>query len=317
MDFDITIQNKYYLILLIIIPLLMLLQFFYYRFAKKRAFKFANYGALQKITGNKIITKNLTGLMFRSLSLILIIMSLANISVWYLAKSQNYEYVILLDSGASMNAIDVEPTRFVVAKNFTKQFYSQLNDLNVGFISFSGTIIQNSRPTEDFTKISTMIDSSQIVSSGTDLGLAITSAINMFQNTGQNKSKRILLVSDGHDNVGIQLADAIKLAQEEHIEIMTIGVGTLEGGNFITNPSIKPVISKLNDENLKIISNSTRSEYFNLESSNQISDIISLINEASFESFIEKNLSFIFLLSAFLLLVLEWILANTRFRVLP
>ncbi|MBR9676414.1 VWA domain-containing protein, partial [Candidatus Woesearchaeota archaeon] len=312
-SFNLTAQNKYYLLLLLIIPLMVFLHFFYHRHSKKRAVKFANFEALKKVTGSTLITKNLTTLLLKSLILASLILAMAGVEVWYLTNQANTDYVIVLDSGGSMNAVDVDPNRYELAKTFSKRLITYLVEARVGFVSFAGTILSSSKPTYDKGLLLGLVENSKISYSGTDLALGITTAIEKFDDDSNN-TKTIILVSDGHDTVGFPLSSALTRAIEEHVSIISVGVGTIEGGAFITNPSLPSIISKLEVNNLRLLSNSTESLFFELEQETDIDGIFQNINFDTRETFKAINLSNYLLLSSFLLLVLEWVLSNTRFR---
>ena len=69
---EITFQNPIYLWFLISIPLMILTHFYLLRQSKKKAMKFANFETIKRITGKKLITKNISMLVLRSFILLFV-----------------------------------------------------------------------------------------------------------------------------------------------------------------------------------------------------------------------------------------------------
>lgn len=314
-EFQISVENNNYAFFFIIIPLIMLLHFYFLRHAKKRALKFGNFAAMKRVSGTRIISKNFTSLFFVAIIMSLAILSLMGISLWHIGDISESDYFILLDSGASMNARDVEPDRHAVAKDISTDLVKTINGAQIGFLSFGGTIDKRNSLTDKKNEIYQNIDDSKITNTGTDISLAIISAIEGLSIS--NKTKSIILISDGHDTVGIPLSDAIKRAQQEHIKIYAIGVGTAQGGKFVNTPDAQDLISKIDENNLKLISNSTSGSYENIGQDYNISNIIDSLSYETKKGFIETKMNNIFLIIILVLVFLNWILDNTRFRIFP
>ena len=314
-EFDITIGNPQYKILFLLLPLIFILHFYFIYHVKRRALKFGNFSAMQRVHTNTIISKNLTSLFFVMLLTAALIISLLDISLWVSGDSANSDYYILLDSGASMNARDLYPDRFIVAKQLSSDLVKKIPESKMGFISFAGTIIKSEDLTDEKSNILNSIQDSEIENTGTDIGLAIVSAIQGFSTT--NSSKSIILVSDGHDTVGIPLKDALVKAKEEHIKIITLGVGTKEGGKFLNVPESEGAISRLDEESLYTLSKETNSQYININQDYDLNMIIAKIGEDKKSGFIEYEMGEKFLLIALVLLFFIWLLDNTRFRIFP
>lgn len=314
-DFEIVIGNPQYNILFIIIPIIFILHFYFLYNVKRRGLKFGNFSAMKRVYANTIISKNFTTLFFILLIISLLITSLLDISLWYQGEVSNSDYYILLDSGASMNARDLSPDRYTIAKRVSSDLINNIKNSNIGFISFSGTILQNELLTKDKSILLNAIQDSKIENSGTDIGLAIVSASQGFSNS--NYSKTIILLSDGQETVGGSLQSAITKAKEKHIKIMTFGIGTKEGGNFLNVIDNIGIITKLDEESLMKISNQTDSIYFNIKQDYNITHILNKINEEKTLGYIEFKLKNTLTLVVLVLLLMYWLLDNTRFRIFP
>lgn len=314
--FSITLGNKQMFSLVIIIPIILFLHFYFLTHSKRRALKFSNFEAMKRVEGSgHKLTKYFTPLFFAIIIILLLIMAALDITVWRLTDVSSSDYYVLLDSGASMTARDIYPDRQDLAKKTAKTLIDRLNNSEIGFISFSGTIDQNIMLTNDKNLLKNAVDDSKISNSGTDIGLAIISGINGLSVT--NKSKTIVLISDGHDTAGIPLSYAIRNAQEQHINILTLGIGTLEGGTFLEIPNTPQMISRLDETTLKMISNATESAYFRISSEKDLEEVFSKIDINKQKGYVSYDLTTPFILAALTLFFFSWIMESTRFRIFP
>jgi hypothetical protein len=314
-NFEITMGNPQFKILFLILPLIFILHFYFIYHVKRRALKFGNFSAMKRVHTNTIISMNLTTLFFVLLMAAALILSVLDISIWVSGDVANSDYYVLLDSGASMNARDIYPDRFGVAKQMSSELVKRTVESKIGFISFAGTIIKNEPLTDDKSKILNSIEDAKIENTGTDMGLAIVSAIQGFG--ASNNSKTIILVSDGHDTVGTPLKDALVMAKEKHIKIIAFGIGTKEGGEFLEVPDSEGVISRLDEEALYTLSKETNSVYTNIKQDYDINAVMETIVKDRKSGVIEYRVWDKLVLFALGILFFIWILDNTRFRIFP
>ena len=75
-------------------------------------------------------------------------------------------------------------------------------------------------------------------------------------------------------------------------------------------------VSKLDSDTLKMIANQTYGNYYESKNESQLSEIYEEIALSSTKK-ISMNLSIVFLISALILLFVEWGMINTRYRTLP
>lgn len=314
-EFDITIGNPELKPLFLIIPLIIILHFYFIYHSKRRSLKFGNFSAMKRVETNTKHSKNFTILFFVILISTSLILAVMDINLWYKGEVSNSEYYMLLDSGASMNARDIYPDRYTVAKKITSDIVKNIETEKIGFISFSGTITKSVLSTNDKSKILNAIDASKIENTGTDMGLAIISAIQGL--SFSNSTKTIILISDGHSTVGIPVNDAILKAKEEQVKIITIGIGTKEGGEFLNVPEMDGVISRIDEENLYTIAQETNSNYILLNETYNLNEVINKIVEEKKSMKIKYPLKDKLIYLAIAMIFLIFILENTRFRVFP
>ena len=127
-----------------------------------------------------------------------------------------------------------------------------------------------------------------------------------------NKSKIIILLTDGQNNVGISPDTAVEYAKQNDVTIHAIGVATKEGGK-ISNLNFT---SQLDEELLKQMAQETSGRFFVVENSQNLSDAFKQIASSS-EKSLPINISWILLMSGIALLGLEWMLINTIYKTIP
>src|SRR3989338_8097940 len=98
--------NPEYLWFLLSIPLLIITHFYFLHHAHSKAFRFANFDALKRVTGKDLITKNILVLTIRCLVLVLMILASSGVEVWYIGESNQNDYIIAIDTSLSMTTTD-------------------------------------------------------------------------------------------------------------------------------------------------------------------------------------------------------------------
>lgn len=311
---EITFSNPLYLWFLVVIPLIVLAHVITLKFTTSKALKFANFRAIEYVTGRKILSKNYLLLILRLVTLFLLILAVSGIAFWYEGETSEMDFMLAIDSSGSMLARDYEPNRLESAKGAAVSFVKSLPpDTEVGVLSFAGVSFIRQRPTKDMSKVSKAIENISIeLVGGTAIGSAIISSVNLFTTT--EKPKVIVLLTDGQNNVGPSVEEAIRYANENHITVHTIGVGTKEGGGFAEMNLT--FISKLDPETLKMIANQTDGKYYEARNESELSEIYEEIALLGVEK-IFVNLSLILLIVSMVLILVEWGLINTKYRTLP
>ncbi len=239
-------------------------------------------------------------------------------------KSVGKDIMICVDLSKSMEAFDVQPTRLEKVKYEMKRIVEAFNSDRVGVIIFSSEAFMQCPLTYDQNALNLFIEtmnSSLVPSSGTDFGPPLRMALDKLGNqegsSTQQKSKVIILISDGED-FGDQTNEIDKEIEEKGIKLFTLGVGTEKGSQIMTGRGYKtdaqgnPVISKLNSSELKSLASKTNGQYFEInESQNDVAKLINTIGKIEGElrdaRFVDvsANRYYFFLLAALILLVLD------------
>ena len=226
-----------------------------------------------------------------------------------------------------MLAEDFEPNRLERTKYAIDKLFDGLHQDRVGLIVFAGEpkvqlpITSDYRMAKAFAK---RIDPSLVQVQGTAVGKALSQALLSFSSGSENRSRAVILITDGENHEDDVLAQA-RRAAEGGIRIHTIGIGTPEGapiqidGEFVRDEKGEIVVSKLNEEMLAEIADLTGGSY--VRSSKQsigLDEIVKSIeemeqSELSTVRFEEFNEQYQYLLAiAIALLLAEFLLLDRR-----
>lgn len=313
-------ENSINLWFLLAIPLLALTHYFLINYTKRRALRFANFRALKRVTGRKIITRNHLLFVMRLVAILAVIFAAAGATLWYEGESASNDFVILIDTSASMLAADIVPSRLEASKEYAKSFVEGLQEeASIGIVSFSGVSMIRAVPTNDKDALLKVIDDIQLTETGgTDIPGAIITGTNLLLDT--NKGRALILITDGSSTIETFLDNsiqhAVQYAAEQHVKIHAIGVGTNTGPVGYL-PTYYNVSSVYNEDNLINITAATKGVYAHADTAAELKDAFTMIKEETHVQLIRKDLSPYLMLLALLLLIVEWILINTRFRHLP
>ncbi|MXW35055.1 MAG: VWA domain-containing protein [Chloroflexi bacterium] len=155
------------------------------------------------------------------------------------------DVAIALDISRSMTTQDVQPSRAEVAAWGLTEMLAHLRGDRVGLVTFAGEAFQRSPLTLDLEPLTQLIARSQneaaLVAQGTDLGAALSSAIDLLDVDDPADTQVVVLISDGED-VGGAIDAAIDEANELGIRIYTVAVGTAEGGSM---PGVQAAASRV------------------------------------------------------------------------
>lgn len=190
---------------------------------------------------------------------------------WEDLKQEGVDIIIAVDVSNSMMAEDVKPSRLARAKRKISDLLNMLDGDRIGLVAFAGTSYLQCPLTLDYSAAEIFldaIDTDLIPIQGTAIGGAIRTAAKAFSQK-ENKSKALILITDGEDHEGKALK-AAREAKEQGIKIFTIGIGQeigapmpsrKPGGGFKKDKSGEVVISRLNESVLQKIALETGGSY--------------------------------------------------------
>lgn len=301
-----SLGNNWYLLLLLLLPLLGIIMVFYLKWKNKRQNIFAEARFQEKLFEKESGFSKILPVLYllATLFLILSIVDLLSGSEEVKTKQKMNNVIFLLDVSNSMNAQDVAPNRLDEAKNIIINTMSKMTNDKVGIVVFAGDASSIMPLTTDFTAAETYlggVETNIVKTQGTDFLKAIRSVAEKFKNIPKG-SRKVVMLSDGEDNEGNEKA-AIKLAKNEGISVITVGIGSEEGApipeyvfgqlmGYKTDINGQTVISKRQNLALKNIANQTSGSYVdgnNLENATeQIIDGLSK-TASSTESMVKSN----------------------------
>ena len=279
---------------------------------RKKSVKFANFDAISKVTRQTLFPRKTLPLLIRGLVLVFIILGISGFGIWYNGIVSDTDYILAIDSSGSMLADDFDPSRLEVAKLTAIDFVDGLGaETNIGVISFTGTAVLDQPLTTDKQLVKEAISEiGGIYAAGTSIGDALTLASSIFGTSElMGKSRAVILLTDGQTNVGLPIDDAVAYAEEQGVIVHVLGIGTEEGGTFVDDLAI----STIDYETLEILAKDTGGNFYLIGTEEDMKMAYAEISGSS-EGRVFLDAGRYLLLIACIFLLVEWILANTRYK---
>lgn len=215
---------------------------------------------------------------------------------------------IAVDLSLSMKATDIQPSRLDKVKYELSNIINALKSDRIGLLIFSSSAFMHCPLTYDkgalnlFTQLLNT-NLMPIGSSGTDFYAPLSLAQKKYQAADQQKkttqdeyAKIIILFSDGEE-FGDRYSSIISQFKQNNIKVLTVGVGTSQGGKIPTslgfkkNKKGKVVVSKLNTGSLQTIAEETNGRFFEVsENKNEIPELINTIQEIKGQKLDVRNI---------------------------
>jgi Ca-activated chloride channel family protein len=318
---------------MLVLPLMII--WYIWRLKKQEGeFNYSSFTLLKGIrTSPKAKTRHIL-LVLRLASFALLITALArpqSRSSWKDTKTEGIDIVIGLDVSLSMLAKDFKPNRIEVAKEVITDFIDARPNDRIGLVVFGGEVFTQCPLTNDHKVLKNMFPQIKagMLDQGTAIGLGLAGAVARIKDS-KAKSKVIIIVSDGVNNVGeISPLTAGELAKTYGIRVYCIGVGSK--GKALQPVAIYAqgqyeydyVDVEIDEKVMTDISDMSGGKYFRATNKESLKNIYqeidkmekTIISEKSFSNKAEHFLPFVML--AAILLLLEFILRYTVFRALP
>jgi Ca-activated chloride channel family protein len=330
---DIQFAEKQWFWLMLVLPVM--IAWYIWRLKKQEGE--VNYSSFTLLKGIKPSSKAPSRhalFVLRLASIALIIAAIArpqSRSSWKDTKTEGIDIVISLDVSLSMLAKDFKPNRMEVAKEVIVDFIDARPNDRIGLVLFGGEVFTQCPLTNDHKVLKNMFPQIKAGSldQGTAIGLGLAGAVARIKDS-KAKSKVIILVSDGVNNVGeISPLTAGELAKTYGIRVYCIGVGSK--GKALQPVAIYAqgeyeydyVDVDVDDKTMTEISEYTGGKYFRATNKESLITIYQEIDKmektiVSEKSFSNKAEHFLPLaLAAALILLLEFLLRFTVFRAIP
>lgn len=322
-------QHISHLFALVIIPVLILL-FVWVLYWRKNKFKslgdqrLLSSQMLGAIPG-RITLKFILG----ALGLAAMIIGWANLQMGAKtekAERKGIDVVIALDVSKSMLAKDIQPDRLTRSKQLIRSMMDKMSNDRIALVVFAGRSYLQVPLTTDYSAMSMMLQNvtpDYVPTQGTVISQAVDLATKSFSEK-EKKYKSLIIISDGEDH-DEAVAEKVRKAAEDGIIVHTVGVGSPDGST-IYDPATKslklddngePVVSKLNEKELRSIASIGRGTYTLLGNTDKVAK--KLVGEL--DGMEQKKLGSVvfeqyasyfqyFLLVGFALLFIEWFLPS-------
>ncbi len=256
-----TFQSPWWLLALLVVAALVAVYVVLQLRRKAYAARFTNVALLGTLVPKRPGWKRHLAFGVVALGLATLVVSLAVPSTEVRVPREKATVVMAVDVSLSMEARDVEPTRFQVMQRSAVDFVDILPErINLGLVSFAGTATTVVAPTTDRGQVALAIENLDLAEA-TAIGEAIftsLSAIENFQASLEGSDEevppaRIVLLSDGSNTVGRDTTQAIDAARAAGVPVSTIAFGTDYGtldidGENVPVPVDRTALEQIADE---------------------------------------------------------------------
>lgn len=238
------------------------------------------------------------------------------------------DVAIALDVSKSMLATDYAPNRLERAKQFIQKLLDKMPEDRIALILFAGKAYLQMPLTADNGAVRLFVSSATpdaVPQQGTVISDALEMSARAF-NPAEKKFKSVILISDGEDHDENALSVATGLSKQG-VMINTVGIGSPEGATIpdtITGENKKDeagnvIISKLNENGLKEISDATNGIYLHLEESDKaVAQLLAQLSQIDRKAYADssqisyRNWYWLFAIVMLLLLIVEFFLPEKK-----
>ena len=265
-------ENMTAMYLLLLIPMLGLVWYWAGKKRKSNIATFSNPLLFDRLQTNK--TTSHVQFFWWLLAILLLIFALVNPQLGAKrekAKVENIDIMIALDISNSMNARDVSPSRLERAKKFITDLIQSRKGDQIGLIFFAGSAYLQMPLTSDYAAAEMFAKTANSNMAGTQ-GTAIGEAIDLAMRSVKEVNQRaLIIISDGEDHDEDALNLAAK-AKDADWTVLTVAVGTEEGGmvpavvdgkeTYKTDEDGNPVRSIVNQKLLEQIADEGNGKFY-------------------------------------------------------
>ncbi len=325
--------NPEFLLLLLVIPVLV---YWYIRRHQRlqSSLRYSNLDIVKQAPGSSLkrYRHGLFGL--RMLALCAFIVAFARPQAGNKSHeviTEGIDIILCMDVSTSMLAEDFQPhNRLEVSKIVAQDFIKgRVND-RLGLVVFAGQSFTQCPLTLDYGILLNFMQRIEcgMVEDGTAIGMALANCVNRLRNS-KSKSKVVILLTDGQNNRGeVDPITAARVAKAFKIRVYTIGAGTRGEALY---PVMDPIWGKryerrpvdIDEGLLRTMAQTTGGKYFRATDKSSLEKIYQEIGELEKTKIQVKEYTRYderftkYALAGLLLLLMEIVLAHTRFRKIP
>ncbi|MFH1007369.1 MAG: VWA domain-containing protein [Candidatus Latescibacterota bacterium] len=294
---------------------------------------YSDVGMVKQIGPSRGLFLRHSVLALRALALSLLIIGLARPQSGQRMQeitTEGVDIVLSLDVSPSMQALDFQPkNRLEAAKDVVAEFIGERKSDRVSLVVFAAESYTQCPLTLDYAMVLNFLKDIQtgMLGDGTAIGTAIGTSVNRLRES-KAKSKVVILLTDGMSNMGeIDPITAAQTATAMQVKIYTIGVGKEGRAPFKVKDAFgeRTVMAEthIDEESLREIARITGGRYYRATDKQELVQIYQEIGELEkteieTKEYLHTNeLVGGLLLAALGLLLIELLLAHTRFRSIP
>ena len=256
-----TFQAPLWLLGLLVVAALVAYYVFLQLRRKAYAARFTNVALLGSLVPKRPGWRRHVAFGLVALGIATLVVSLAQPSTEVRVPRERATVIMAVDVSLSMEARDVEPSRFRAMQKAAQEFVDVLPErINLGLVAFAGTASTLVPPTTDRDQVRGAISNLELAES-TAIGEAVFTSLTAIQNfqatleaDGQAAPPaRIVLLSDGFITEGRDEDQAIAAANDVSVPVSTIAFGTDYGtldldGESVPVPVDRATLEKIADE---------------------------------------------------------------------
>ena len=258
---NLTFANPHFFWLVAVIPVLIGLKLLIDARSRKMLERAVAARLIPRLVAGRNKWRGWLALAFESLALIFLTAALARPQLGFVEEeilTSGRSILLAVDTSRSMLATDLEPDRLTRTKLVITDLIAKLATDRIGLIAFAGKPFLQAPITQDHDALLETLDQTDteiIPRGGSNLAEAIDLAVESFKGKNlppgktveslspeekllieksQATSQALIIFSDGEELEGEALS-AAKRAADANVTIITIGVGTKDGG-IIPNP---------------------------------------------------------------------------------
>lgn len=297
-------EHPEYLYWLLIIPVLIII-YILIRLRQDKVFKrFADVEMRDYLVPQRSGRRGVFKFIVFLLMIACLILGLANLqsgSKMEEVKREGIDLYIAVDVSNSMNAQDIVPSRLDRSKQAINKLIGDLQGDRLGVIVFAEKAFVQLPITTDYAAAKMFlasVNTNSVASQGTAIGEAIDLAVKSFPD--DERSKAIIIISDGEDHENDAAMSAAKEAAKKGIKIYTIGMGLPDGApipeynqygrmvGYKKDKSGNTIVTRLDEEMLRRIADAGGGMYVRANNSNvgleKIYDDISKLDKTEIET---------------------------------
>lgn len=213
--------------------------------------------------------------------------------------------MVAVDVSLSMAANDIEPDRLAAAKESAQGFVDTLPErFNVGLVSFSSTATVVSSPTHDHQAVLSSIENLRL-GPGTAIGEGVFASLESIRGFDEDSEEdpppsAIVLLSDGENTSGRDIAQASAVAAEEEVPVSTIAFGS--GAAMIEIDGYQ-VPADIDKDALQGLAEDTGGHFYEAESEEELDRVYEDIGSSLGTEVVHEEVVTRFVVAAILLLL--------------